>query len=1083
MIRWFANNGIAANLLMLGIILGGIYSALFKVPLEVIPSDSGWKIVYMEFRYRGGTAKDVEKGVLLPVERALEGLSGIREINADGERGKAKFFIKAEKGVDLKELRENIRGRVEQISTFPDETEEPKIVIPNFSSWFSVISVAVTGDLVEEELREVTHKVRDDLLEIDGISQARVQGDRRYEISIEANMQKLESYNLGFRELADSIRRSSIDLPAGSINSESGSLVVRTRGQAYSKSEFANIPVRASNGAEVRLGEVADIKDGFQEDKVLTDFNGKPTMFVLVSRTGKESAIDISNKVKKYVEESSTRFPNGIQLYTWDDKSLGMRGRLGTLVYSLLQGSILVFIVLGLFLRPKVALWVVIGIPVSFAGGVILMPFLGVTANVMSLFGFIIVLGVVVDDAIVTGENVFSKLQSGINPLEASIIGTKEVTVPVTFGILTTIAAFIPLLYLNEGRFGDFASQIPPIVAPVLLFSLVESKLILPAHLKHIKPRNNEDGIFTRFQKKVASGMDWFIKKAYEPSLKSAVKWRLTVVAIFIATAVIMAGIWSSGRIGFSGHPSVEGMKVVAELNLPNDLGIDRTAELTDMIERAAYDLKKEFVDPKDNESLIRNIAKVTGSQKLGGRYDDSRSQVIIEVTPPSMRSEPGPKNSDIASRWRELVGEIEDADDFSIQSEIVGKRNNDDAEQKKSEPLELELRGPYSEEKNEIAQKIKLLLRMKANPDYDPNFISNINNIESNPKMIPNPMIASSWARINRGDDELEFRLKPRATELGLTQQSLARQVRQAFYGEEAQRIMRGTDEIRVMVRLPMEDRRSLHTLARLKIRTPSGSDVPLATIAEFKTKKSPNFVERNNKAEVIRIGALPIDGSVNILKIAEEIKPEIQNLVDEVKGLSFQFTGYIAEHKELKRKNLIASISLIFALFTLLAIPFKSLTQPIYVLLALPFGVIGAMIGHLVMGINLSWLSIFGMLALAGVVVNDSLVMVDHVNRKRADGMSLMEAALQSGVRRFRPIILTSMTTFVGLLPLLMDTSMQAQFLIPMAVSLGFGVLFATAITLYLIPCSLLLADDLKKFFLALIANFIGKNQSRSI
>ena len=429
------------------------------------------------------------------------------------------------------------------------------------------------------------------------------------------------------------------------------------------------------------------------------------------------------------------------------------------------------------------------------------------------------------------------------------------------------------------------------------------------------------------------------------------------------------------------------------------------------------------------------------------------------------MRSEPGPKNSEIASKWRELVGEIEDADDFSIQSEIVGKRNNDDAEQKKSEPLELELRGPYSEEKNEIAQKIKLLLRMKINPDYDPNQISNINNIESNPRMIPNPKIASSWARINRGDDELEFTLKPRATELGLTQQSLARQVRQAFYGEEAQRIMRGTDEIRVMVRLPREDRRSLHTLARLKIRTPSGSDVPLATIAEFKTKKSPNFVERNDKAEVIRIGALTIDDSVDILKIAEEIKPEIQNLVDEVKGLSFQFTGYIAEHKELKRKNLIASISLIFALFTLLAIPFKSLTQPIYVLLALPFGVIGAMIGHLVMGINLSWLSIFGMLALAGVVVNDSLVMVDHVNRKRADGMSLMEAALQSGVRRFRPIILTSLTTFVGLLPLLMDTSMQAQFLIPMAVSLGFGVLFATGITLYLIPCALLLADDLKQ------------------
>ena len=321
MIRWFTNNGIAANLLMIGILLAGVYSAMFKVPLEVIPPDSGWKIVYMEVMYRGGTAKDVEKGVLLPVERALEGLNGIREINSDGMRGRAKFYIKAEKGTDLRELRENIRGRIDQISTFPAETEPPKIVIPNFSSFFPVISIAVTGKLQEEELREITHQVRDDILEIDGISQASAQGDRSYEISVEAKIPKLESYNLGFRELVDSIRRSSIDLPAGSINSESGRLIVRTRGQAYSKKEFENIPVRAANGAEVRLGEVAEIKDGFEEDKVLTDFNGNPTMFVRVSRTGKESAIDIADKVKEYVENSGERFAEGIQLFTWDDKS------------------------------------------------------------------------------------------------------------------------------------------------------------------------------------------------------------------------------------------------------------------------------------------------------------------------------------------------------------------------------------------------------------------------------------------------------------------------------------------------------------------------------------------------------------------------------------------------------------------------------------------------------------------------------------------------------------------------------------------------------------------------------------------
>lgn len=1081
MIRWFTNNGIAANLLMIGILLAGVYSAMFKVPLEVIPPDSGWKIIYMEVMYKGGTAKDVEKGVLLPVERALEGLNGIREINSDGMRGRAKFYIKAEKGIDLRELRENIRGRVDQISTFPAETEPPKIVIPDFSSFYPVISVAVTGKLQEEELREITHQVRDDILEIDGISQASAQGDRSYEISVEAKIPKLESFNLGFRELVDSIRRSSIDLPAGSINSESGRLVVRTRGQAYSKKEFENIPVRAANGAEVRLGEVAEVKDGFEEDKVLTDFNGNPTMFVRVSRNGKESAIDIADKVKEYVENSGERFAEGIKLYTWDDKSISMRGRLGTLAYSLLQGSILVFIVLGLFLRPKVALWVVVGIPVSFAGGVILMPFFGVTANVMSLFGFIIVLGVVVDDAIVTGENVYSKLQSGLNPIEASILGTKEVTVPVTFGILTTIAAFIPLLYLNEGRFGDFASQIPPIVAPVLLFSLIESKLILPSHLKHVKPRNTEKGFFTRFQKSFANGLEWFVNRIYRPSLETAVKWRISVLASFVAAAIVMAGIWSSGRIGFSGHPSVESLKIAASLNLPNDLGIEKTASLTDRIEQAAHSIKNEFVDPKTGETLIQNVAKVTGSYRLGGRYDESRGQVIIEVTPPSMRSEPGPKNSEIAQRWKQVVGEIEEADDFSIQSETFGRRNNDDDEQKQSEPLELELRGPYSEKKNEIAQRIKALLRMKRNPQYDP---SSPLSPELNPQMVPNPQISSSWAKINRGNDELEFSLKPRAAELGLSQQALARQVRQAFYGEEAQRIMRGTDEIRVMVRLPKKDRESLHTLARLKIRTPSGTEVPLATVADFKAKKSPSFVERNDKAEVIRIGARPKDDSVDILKIANEMRPEIQKIINEEKNLSFQYTGYIAEHAELKRRNIIASITLTFALFTLLAIPFKSVMQPIYVLLALPFGVIGAMIGHLVMGINLSWLSVFGMLALAGVVVNDSLVMVDHVNRKLKEGMNLKQAAIESGVRRFRPILLTSLTTFAGLFPLLIDDSLQAQFLIPMATSLGFGVLFATAITLYLIPCALLFADDVKKYISIILGAFFnGKNQSTSI
>ncbi|MDC0048656.1 efflux RND transporter permease subunit [Verrucomicrobia bacterium] len=1035
MIRWFTNNGIAANLLMIGILLGGIYTA-FKIPLEVIPS-TDWQTVSMEVIYPGATAKDVEKGVLIPVEEALEGLSGIKKINSDGERNRAKFYFQAEKGTDLIELRENIRGRIERISSFPQETEPPRIYIPNTSNYFPVISIAVTGNLQEQDLREITHRVRDDLLEIEGISQARTQGDRDYEIAIEANMSKLESYNVGFRELSDAIRRSSIDLPAGSINSESGNLVVRTRGQAYVKEDFEKIPIRASNGANVLLGEVAKINDGFEENNVITEFNGRPAMFVQVMRTGDESAIDISNKVQEYIQGSPNRFPEGIFLYTWDDKSLSMRGRLGTLTSSLLQGCLLVFLVLSLFLRPKLAFWVVLGIPISFAGGVMLMPVMGITANVMSLFGFIIVLGVVVDDAIVTGENVYSKLQAGMNPLEASVLGTKEVTVPVTFGILTTIVAFVPLLFF-EGRWGSFAGQIPPIVAPVLLFSLVESKLILPAHLKHITPRGNNLSAIGRFQKRIASSLEIFVEKIYEPSLQFAIRWRFSVITTFVAMALIMAGLCTSGRLGFSSFPSVESLKVTASLNLPNNLKIDKTKELINQISAATEKLKEEFIDPGTGKSLIRNVAKVTGSYRLGGRYDHSRGQVIAEVIPPSQRSEPGPRNSKIASRWKEIIGEIEEADNFSIRAELTGRRSSDD--DKEADPLELELRGPNSVKKNYIAQEIKELLGKFEG-------------------------INSSWAQINRGQDELEFTLKSRAIELGLTQQSLARQVRQSFYGEEAQRIMRGTDEIKVMVRLPQKDRESLHTLSKIKIRTPSGTEVPLSTVAEFKPTKSPTHVERNDGAEVIRIGAAPADEEVDIIGIARELTPQIQEKVNQEEGLSFQFTGHVAEHEESIKRTKIGAIALCFALFTLLAIPFKSVMQPIYVLLAIPFGVIGALLGHMIMGINISFLSIFGMLALAGVVVNDSLVMVDYINRRQAEGLSLREACMKAGPRRFRPILLTSLTTFAGLVPLLMDQSLQAQFLIPMAVSLGYGVLFATAITLYLIPCSLICAEDIGK------------------
>jgi multidrug efflux pump subunit AcrB len=889
-------------------------------------------------------------------------------------------------------------------------------------------------------------KVQREILELEGVSRADIQGVRKTEISIEADLAKLRAYKLTFRELADAIRSSSINLTAGTIRSDSGRLVVKTRGQAYQAADFKKILIRAANGSDVMLGEVAKVNDGFEEDQKIVEFNGRPAMFIQVRRARGEDAIEISDRIKDYV---STRAPEGAHLYAWNDSSLSIRGRLGTLTSSLLQGCVLVFLILGLFLRPQVALWVVLGIPISFAGGVLVMsmdlPFFEIypiTANVMSLFGFIIVLGVVVDDAIVTGENVFSKLRTGMDPLEASVLGTKEVAVPVTFGILTTIAAFVPLSHVSGG-WGDFAKQIPPVVIPVLLFSLVESKLILPSHLKHVRPRGKNIGGFGRFQKGIADGMERFVDRVYIPILKVAVRYRFSVLALFIALAMAMAGYWAGGRMGFASFPAVENLRISADLNLPNDLPIERTHAYIERITAATEILKKEYTDPKTGETLIRNVARITGSSDFEGRSDSSRGKVVVEVMPPSERSEAGPTNAQIAKRWSQLVGEIEEADSFYIHAEITGKERREQQKENagSGEPMALELRGPNSEAKNQIAEEIKKLMRAYEG-------------------------IGGAWAQINRGQDEIEFTLKPRAAELGITQGLLAQQVRQAFYGEEAQRIIRDSEEIRIMLRLPKNDRKSLHTLSRLKIRTPRGGEVSLSNVADYRFTKAPTFVERNDGAEVIRIGCMPQDDNVDIVGIAEELDPEIRKLTDKVKGLSFLWTGYVAEHEESVKKTWLNAAFLIFALYALLAIPFRSVVQPIYVLLAVPFGVIGALLGHLIMDITPNFLSVFGMLALAGVVVNDSLVMVDFVNSRRRAGMPLIEAALAAGARRFRPIILTSLTTFAGLVPLLMDQSLQAQFLIPMAVSLGYGILFATGITLFLIPCALLVADDIGRF-----------------
>ncbi len=1034
MIRWFARNPIAANFLMLAILIAGAYTAFFKVPLEIEPS---WKEQKVEVRitYNGATAKDIEKAILLPVEAALKDVNGIKRLHCRAYSSWARISIDTKDSQDPRLLLEEVQTRIEAIRTLPPEIERPKYYIPDSARYSHVLWLTITGEMTEGERLEVARRVRDDLLELGGISNLRIWPDKDPEIGIEADLEKLEAYNMGFDDLAEAVRRYSVDLPAGTISSDSGSLSIRTRGQAYHTDEFKRIPVRASNGAEITVGDVAKVEEfltGRHQNSF--EYNGKPGISIGVLRSGDESAIDISDKIHDYVAKSKGRFPEGVELWVGSDDSERIRGRLGTLAMSLLQGCGLILLILGLFLRPKLAFWVLMGIPVSFAGAVLCMPSMGISANITSLFGFLIALGLVVDDAIVTGENIYAKVKDGMDSVQAAIEGAEEVAVPVTFGALTTIMAFLPL-YFFEGGWGQFARQIPPIVGTVLLFSLLESKLVLPSHLTTLGKRKaaRESNPFRRLQGAIARKLESFVEKVYQPSLEFALANRLAVVSTFVAGAMALAGYCMSGRLGFVSIPQVDRPSVEARFHMPNDGSEEANLAFVKRVYKAGEDLKPEYMDGDSGQSIVQNIFKMEWQEGA----DSIGYWINLELLPQRKRQHPGPKNDDIVNRWRELVGEIPEDIDLKIKSRKSGGMDRDEDE----DVIELELRGPDSKEKREVARAIAKHLETYEG-------------------------IANSRANVNRnGQQELEFKLKPRAVEVGLTQRSLARQIRQAFYGEEAQRIQRDTDEVKVMVRLPEEARESLHTLERLRIRLPDGTEAPVSTVADIEKAEAPWHIYRLDGAQVTQVSAQPKDKRVDIYRIAKKATPEIQKIVNEVPGLSFRFTGQIAENEETRQKTIFGFVALLVGIYAMLAIPFKSLVQPVYVLVAVPFGLIGAVLGHIVLGVTPSYLSLFGILALSGVVVNDSLVLVDFINRHHRSGNPLAEAVSMAGARRFRPIFLTSATTFLGLLPLLMDSSQQAQFLIPMAVSLAAGILVATLITLYLLPCILLIGDDCEK------------------
>jgi multidrug efflux pump subunit AcrB len=1022
---------------MLSILLYGAYLSFFKLGVEVEPAMT-FPRVDISIPFQGASPDAVEAQIILPVEKALEDLSGVDTIKAYARRGSARIQVYVTDNVDVKDMKIEIESRVDKISTFPQNDDKPEIYILDTANWKEVISVAVYGDLSDTALLKAARKVRDDLAALSGISKVSIVGDSSKEISIEVLPDKLDAYGLTFSDVVNGIRRDSVDVSAGAIKANGENITIRSNNKAFTGEKFETLIIKSVKGSSIRVSDVAKVIDSFEEKEKESKFNGKPVLMVEVMRLDGENALKTADIVKDYVKRANDTFPVGINLATWDDDSISLRGRLHTLFTNLLQGGVLVMILLGLFLRPKVAFWVTIGIPVSFAGAAISMYYTGVTANNMSLFGFIIVLGMVVDDAIVTGENIYAKVKSGkYDPMEAAVLGTQEVATPVTFGIITTIVAFLPLMYYDDGYIGNMAKQIPLVVIPVLIFSLIESKLILPSHLKNLKPVSPDSNIIAKVQDSVANMMDVIVKKIYVPLLKLAISHRYAVFLLFVGILAITQG-YQSNRMEFKFIPSTERYFLSAKLEMKSGTERAVTGAKLNEILKAIDPLRASFIDEGTGESLIGNVVSTLGGKIGWGSTGDHIAYVMLEITPPSLRTSQGVRNSEIAAKWRELNGQIPGAERFYIRSESTrGKHSERD-----DDGLEFELRGSNDDDKDNVVKQMREWLMEKD-------------------------MVTSTWGKRPTGNRQLQISLKPIAKQSQLSEEDIARQVRNAFYGQQIQKIQRGEDEIKVMLKLPEQMRTSLHTLESLRINLKNGQTAPFSQFATIKETMTPPRIDREDGSRVFDFGAA-ITSMNELLKIEPEIANKMNQLCLAYPSVSWAYQGEVAENMNSNSRTLLLFVLLMLALFALLAIPFKSFLQPLYVLTAVPFGVVGAVWGHAILGIDLSILSTFGMLALAGIVVNDSLVLVDYINTRRLEGIPFKDAIMEAGARRFRPIILTSITTFVGLMPLMFETSIQAQFLIPMAISLGFGILFATAITLILIPCIYMIGEEIKGSFL---------------
>jgi len=1040
-LSWFAANHVAANLLMVFVLVGGALS-LLSVTIEVFPEFDPDSIT-INVPYLGASPAEAEEGVCIRVEEAISGIEGIKRIRSVAQEGMGTVVVELLEDADDRKALDDIKAAVDRIETFPAETEKPIVSLTDTRR--QVITIVLYGDVSEKTLKALADRVRDELTAIDGISQVEVKGVRRYEISIEVSEKALRRHGLSFQQVANAVGRSSLDLPGGAVKTEGGEILLRTKGQRYRGQEFEDIVVLTrSDGTRLLLSDVAEVVDGFEDTDTASRFDGQQAAQIEVFRVGDEGALEVAELTKRYVDDLRSTLPSGISVSTWNDDSIILRQRIGLLLRNARLGLILVFLCLTLFLNLRLAFWTTMGIPISFLGGLFLVPHLDVTVNMVSLFGFIVVLGIVVDDAIVVGENIHEYLERGQRPLDAAIQGVRDMAMPVFFAVVTTVAAFAPLLFV-AGLMGKVMKQIPVVVIAVLLMSLAEALLILPAHLAgdgHLFNRLLRPliAVVDPIQQHVQRGLQWVIEHPYRRSVELALQWRYLTVAMALALLLVTFGLIGGGFIKFQFMHDMEADNMVALLTMPQGTPAAQTAAVLRRIEDAAGEVEKEFNGLRDENSpsVVQHVSTTLGQQPTAGR----RGPVTIRATGGD-QSHIGEVNVELlgaedrnissikmVKRWRDIVGEVPGAVSLTFQAAMFSS----------GEAISVQLSH------RNFDTLLAAVARLKQ-------IVSEYPGTED---------IADSFLP---GKKELRLELTAEGRSVGLTLADLARQVRAGFYGEEVQRVQRGRDDIRVMVRYPENERRSLGDIDQMRVRLPDGSETPFHTVARVEEGRGYAVINRTDRRRVVTVVADVDQARANANEINSDIRRTVlPQLVHDFPGLAYDFEGEQREQRDSLQSMLANAAVALVAIFALLAVPFRSYSQPLIIMSAIPFGLIGAVFGHLVMGMTLSMMSMFGMVALTGVVVNDSLILIDMINRERASGATLDVAVVSSGLRRFRPILLTTATTFLGLTPMIFERSMQAKFLKPMAVSLAYGIVFATAITLILVPALYRILEDVR-------------------